>query len=65
MPDGELPRYLTAEQLANELQMHRKTLYRKLRAGKIPGARKVGGAWRIQRWVLDEIGTPAHNLETA
>jgi len=64
MPDDELPRYLTAKQFADEVQWHRETLYPKLRNGEIPGAKKVGGSWRIPRWALEEIGTPAH-LETA
>jgi predicted DNA-binding transcriptional regulator AlpA len=43
MPDDELPRYLGAKRFAEELRMHRQTLYVKLKEGKIPGARKVGG----------------------
>lgn len=64
MPDDELPRYLGAKCFAEELGMHRQTLYVKLKEGKIPGARKVGGRWKIPRWALDEVGTPAH-LATA
>lgn len=63
MPDDS-PKYLTAEQFADAIQMHRETLYVKLRNGDVPGARKVGGRWRIPRWALDEVGTPAH-LATA
>lgn len=64
MPDTNLPRFLSPKQFAEELQAHRQTIYVKLRAGEIPGARKVGGRWKIPRWALDEIGTPAH-LATA
>lgn len=44
--------------------MHRETLYEYLQDGRIPGARKVGRKWKIPRWALDEVGTPAH-LATA
>lgn len=64
MPDEDLPRYLDLQHFADELDMHRQTVYQKLRAGEIPGARKVGQRWKIPRWALDEIGTPAH-LATA
>lgn len=64
MPDDELPRFLTPRQCANELQIHRETLYLWLKDGDIPGARKIHNEWRIPRWALDEIGRPAH-LETA
>ncbi len=60
MPNEELPRWLTAEQFAEQMQLHRKTCYRKMRAGEVPGAKKVGGTWRIPRWAIDEMGTPAH-----
>lgn len=64
MPDDDQPRYLDAQSFADELGMHRQTLYEKLHAGKIPGARKVGGRWKIPRWALDEVGTPAHMATT-
>lgn len=64
MPDTESPRYLTPQEFADEISFHRETLYRKLKQGEIPGARKVGGRWRIPRWALEEVGTPAH-LTTA
>jgi len=64
MPDDDLPRYLDPQTFAEEIGMHRQTLYVKLGEGKIPGARKVGGRWKIPRWALDEIGEPAH-LATA
>lgn len=37
---------LTAEEAANYLRLHVKSLYRLAREGKIP-ARKVGGQWRF------------------
>jgi excisionase family DNA binding protein len=60
MPNDDLPRFLDAKRFADELDFHRETLYRKLKRGEIPGARKVGGRWRIPRWALEEVGTPAH-----
>jgi excisionase family DNA binding protein len=63
MPDDR-PKYLGAKEFADQLGMHRQTLYLKLKEGEIPGARKVGGRWKIPRWALDEVGTPAH-LATA
>lgn len=59
MPDTDLSRFLTPAQFADEFQMHRKTVYEKLRNGEIPG-RKVGGRWKIPRWAVEEVGTPAH-----
>lgn len=64
MSNDDLPRYLDAKRFAEEIGFHRETLYRKLKRGEIPGARKVGGRWRIPRWALEEVGTPAH-LATA
>jgi len=64
MPDNDKPKFMGAKEFANELGMHRQTLYEKLYEGEIPGARKVGGRWKIPRWALDEVGTPAH-LATA
>jgi excisionase family DNA binding protein len=61
MPHDDLPRFLTPRQLAEELGVHRQTVYSWLYDGdRIPGARKIGGRWRIPRWALDEIGMPAH-----
>lgn len=60
MPDTDLPRFLDAKQFAEEIGFHRETLYRMLKGGDIPGAKKIGGRWRIPRWALEEIGTPGH-----
>jgi excisionase family DNA binding protein len=60
MNHDDLPRFLTAQEFADEIRQHRETVYPKLRNGEIPGAKKVGGSWRIPRWALDEMGTPAH-----
>ena len=44
--------YATVEEAANYLRVERQTIYRILLKGKIPGAFKVGRAWRIY---LDEL----------
>jgi excisionase family DNA binding protein len=63
MPDDG-PRFITAKDVADELGVHRNTVYKLIKRGEIPGARKIGGEWRIPRWSLDEMGEPAH-LATA
>jgi excisionase family DNA binding protein len=60
----DLPQYLDARQFAELVQMHRQTVYQKLRAEEVPGARKIGGCWRIPRWAVEEVGTPAHLAST-
>ena len=42
----------TCEEAARYLRLHVKSVYRLLKAGKIPG-RKVGGRWRFHRDVLE------------
>lgn len=39
---------LTVKEAAVYLKLHPKTVYRLLKAGKIP-AQRVGGAWRLYR----------------
>jgi len=48
------PKYLTVAELAAHLQIHKSTIYRLLREGKLPGFR-IGSDWRfaieeIERW---------------
>jgi excisionase family DNA binding protein len=62
MPNA--PKFLSAKEVADRIDVHRETLYRQIKRGEIPGARKIGGEWKIPRWSLDEMGTPAH-LATA
>lgn len=45
-PEPKQLTLLTAEEAANYLRLHVKSLYRLAREGKIP-ARKVGGQWRF------------------
>jgi len=47
-------KYLTVEELSDLLQIHRGTIYRLLKEGKLPGFR-LGSDWRfsaeeIERW---------------
>lgn len=46
------PPILKPKEAAELLRMNISTLYPLLSQGKIPGARKVGGEWRICRDVL-------------
>ena len=49
---------LTVDELSEYLQVHRTTIYRLLKQGKLPGFR-VGSDWRfnleaIDRWCLEQ-----------
>ncbi|MBI3895994.1 MAG: helix-turn-helix domain-containing protein [Acidobacteria bacterium] len=44
---------LTLEEAAGYLRVHPQTVYRRLRAGTLPGA-KVGDQWRLRKADLDE-----------
>ena len=44
-------RYLTVEELSDYLQIHKSTIYRLLKEGKLPGFR-VGSDWRFN---IEEI----------
>jgi excisionase family DNA binding protein len=41
--------WLTPEELADLLRVHRQTVYRELRAGNLPGVIKIGNQWRIPK----------------
>ncbi len=49
----QAPEVMTPEDAAEYLRVHPQTVYRKLRAGEMPGA-KIGDQWRIRRADLDE-----------
>ncbi len=49
---ADMPEYLTPEQLQAVLQIGRNTAFRWLKSGKVPGARKIGGLWRVRRDAL-------------
>ncbi len=60
-PPPENPKVLNLEEVAAYPQVHRSTIYRLLRQGKLPGFR-IGSDWRfnleeIDRWRL-RGGTP-------
>lgn len=40
---------LTVEQTAEFLQINKVTLYKHLKDGKIAGALKIGGSWRVSK----------------
>jgi excisionase family DNA binding protein len=43
---GDLPRWLSANEVAEMLQLERHTVYRLLRDGQLPGT-KIGGQWFV------------------
>ncbi len=52
---------LTAEEAARYLRLHVKSIYRLVKAGKIPG-QKVGGTWRfhaeaLEKWLKHDKST--------
>jgi excisionase family DNA binding protein len=42
-----VPQYLTITETAHLLRLGERTVYEMLRKGRIPGAAKVGGKWRV------------------
>lgn len=57
----DLPRVLTVAELAGLLRIHTNQVYSLLQRGEIPGARRVGGVYRISRdrvlqWLADGTG---------
>ncbi len=46
------PDILTPEEAADYLRVNRETVYRRLRAGKLPG-NKIGQQWRIRKHDLN------------
>lgn len=46
---GRIPRFLTVDEVADLLRVNRKTVYDAINRGKIPGARRVGNAYRVAR----------------
>ena len=59
-----MSKYLTIQQVCDLLQLGERTVYDLCRQGKLPGAAKVGGSWRVdpaalQRWMASGGETPA------
>jgi excisionase family DNA binding protein len=44
-----LPTFITVDELAQLLRVNRKTVYEALSRAEIPGARRIGGTYRISR----------------
>jgi len=44
-----LPPMLTIDELAEVLRIGLNVAYREVRAGRVPGAQKIGGSWRVHR----------------
>lgn len=49
---GHLPEFLTAEEAAALLRVNRKTFYRALERGEVPGVVRIGRLTRIRRSAL-------------
>jgi excisionase family DNA binding protein len=50
---------LTINEAVEFLQVHQVTLYRMLKAGRLPGAFRMGRVWRIDREGLNRFITEA------
>jgi excisionase family DNA binding protein len=47
------PRLMTIDEVARYLRIHRSTVYRLAKTGRIP-ASKVGNKWRFRKDVIDQ-----------
>ncbi len=54
--------YVSPEEAATYFGLTPETIRRLCRAGKIPGARRVGGVWRIPRSFLQEDADKVQEL---
>ena len=59
-------KYLTVAELSEYLHIHRTTIYRMLREGRLPGFR-IGSDWRfsleaIEEWARDQMKTDAGRM---
>ena len=50
---GPLGEYLTISEVCEKLRLAERTVYEMVRNGRLPGATKVGGSWRIKTEVLE------------
>lgn len=66
LSSNELPAVLTVDEVALLLRVDRKTLYALIRAGELPGVRRLGRALRVHRetmlrWLAEGQGrAPRH-----
>ena len=44
-----MPEYLTIDEVCELLQLGKRTVYELARTGRLPGAAKIGGQWRVNR----------------
>jgi excisionase family DNA binding protein len=56
-------RLLTPAAAAARLGLHVKTLTRAARAGRVPGARRVGARWRFDAAALELLPPAGHHVE--
>ena len=49
IPWDELPEVMKPEQVQQKIQISRTTFFRLVQSGNLPGAKKVGDSWRIDR----------------
>ncbi|MGA8567858.1 MAG: helix-turn-helix domain-containing protein [Candidatus Binataceae bacterium] len=59
-------KYLTVAELSEYLHIHRTTIYRMLREGRLPGFR-IGSDWRfsleaIEEWAREQMKTSAGRI---
>ncbi len=47
-----MTKFLTIQQVCERLQLAERTVYDLCRKGKLPGAAKVGGSWRVEEAAL-------------
>ena len=47
-----MTKFLTIQQVCERLQLGERTVYEMCRQGKLPGAAKVGGSWRVDETAL-------------
>ena len=50
---GEYPAAMTRQQVQEALQISRATFFRLVEDNKLPGAKKIGGSWRVVRAQLE------------
>jgi len=54
--------YVSPEEAARAFSVQPETIRRLCREGKIPGARKIGGVWRIPKSFLSSDANQIHKM---